>query len=200
MEEIGNAYIYASNELESLINEAVKKQGIVEIVKTPENLAQLDAIIQKYNLSPKLREDYLKANSFTDFRALQSKFVKLDQMVAIAENNLNAPFPRSTMYSAGRIGAAVAGSALGGPLGTALGIIGYPLIEPFITAGIQRAQVPLSMKLAQGVATAAKTWPSKIISGTKAVGEKAKQAGQAITSPYVYPLARQEQRLKEEKI
>lgn len=122
-EQIGKAYLASSDAIKEVLERSIQGADLVALSKTPQLLAQLKQI------SPRLADQFNKAKTLADVRAVQAPFVRLSQMVDITEEaaqsvgaGLGAGFGARTLGGVG-------GFAVGGPVGAAAGIASAPFIE-----------------------------------------------------------------------
>lgn len=77
--QIGNLYLKIAKLLANKLDDVVVDSNVIQTLKTPEIISQLK------DISPKLAEEFVEANSFKALRSLQSPFVKTGQIVDLTE-------------------------------------------------------------------------------------------------------------------
>lgn len=145
-EKIGDAYIQAADELKTLIDTNQSANNIIDALKTPENIAQIEAI------SPKLAEQFINAKSMKDLRKIQSPYVRLKQAIDLTQEASNTPFSQMGSRVARGVGMGVGGAVgfpVGGPIGSMVGAVAGGMMEPFIAPVIERVMPSITTKASQ---------------------------------------------------
>lgn len=145
-EKIGDAYIQAADELKTLIDNNQSANSTIDALKTPENIAQIEAI------SPKLAEQFINAKSMKDLRKIQSPYVRLKQAIDLTQEASNTPFSQMGDKVARGIGMGVGGAVgfpVGGPVGSMAGAAMGGMMSPFISPIIERVMPSITTKASQ---------------------------------------------------
>lgn len=150
-EGIGKAYLAAADEIMSDIEGIAGQQNVLQGFKTPEIQAQLSEV------SPKLANEFMQANTLKDVRSLQAPFVRLNQMIDLTEQAGNTAFQSAGRQVGGGIGRSVVGGIAGspfGPLGIIAGAVAGQLIGPPIEAAIEAMRPSILTKTAKFISGA----------------------------------------------
>lgn len=143
-EKIGQAYLDAADELEIQLNQYSSQN--IDALKTPENIAAIDAI------SPKLGEQFRQAKNMADLRKLQSPYVRLNQAIALTQDAAHTPFSQMSSGIARTVGAGLGGTLgtiISPGVGTAIGGVAGAFAEPFIRPIVEATLPKMTTKVAQ---------------------------------------------------
>jgi hypothetical protein len=122
-EKIGRALLGGADELKMQLDSAVKGFGIVDTLKTPELMKQLQEI------SPRLAQQVVDAKDVADLRKIQAPFVRLGQMINLTDEAAQSVGGGFASGLGGRATGGIIGGATLGPLGALGGVFASPLLE-----------------------------------------------------------------------
>lgn len=122
-EKIGRALLGGADELKTQLDDAVKGFGIVDTLKTPELMKQLQEI------SPRLAQQVVDATDVAELRKIQAPFVRLSQMINLTDEAAQSVGGGFASGMGGRATGGIIGGATLGPLGALGGVFASPLLE-----------------------------------------------------------------------
>jgi len=165
MQKVGEAYLSAADELKMSLSKSFKSHNVIQQFKTPEVVMALQQI------SPKLAQKFMKANTLEEVRALQAPFVRLNQMIGLTEDASQSIGGGFVTNLGARAAGGIVGGVAGGPLGAIAGIAGAPFIE----GAEQSVRAPLTTGVAKlmgrfGRGSAIPSTPPNIPGYTRALG------------------------------